>query len=276
MVGERAMHRNGRRLVRTAAAVVVAAASTLVAPAVSQAATGTVYVRGTVTCPDGQPFAGAWVNSSGGKSGFATKEIYPGTAGRMAKVGLVLTSVTLPTTVSLNVGCGLNGTSWRYVYNGLGKVTASASGTVFINLGCTTTSCTTAPRGLAGSITVNPVNDMSQCTYRASAFWRQMAGSYPSWGGNAGWWDDNAPAKGWGVRGWAEPDSIMVWQPSTGGASADGHVGYVANTRVENGVTKVKIYDRNWDPTDRNGVWMTVPSGAKFIRVPPRFTSHNR
>jgi surface antigen len=103
-----------------------------------------------------------------------------------------------------------------------------------------------------------------------------MTGSYPSWSGNAGYWDDNAPTKGWAVRGWPEPDSLMISQPTS--RNLAGHVGYVADTRVYNGVTQVKIYDRNFDfrGTDRNGLWMGVPSGARFIRVPPRFTPYNR
>jgi hypothetical protein len=245
-------------------------------PSVAGAATGTVYVRGTVTCPPSDPFVGAWVASSGGKSDFAHKAVYPGTGGQIAKVSLTLASVALPTTVSLNVGCGGSSATWRHVFNGLGKVKASASGTVFINVGCTTASCSVAPRGTAGSTTVNPGADSKQCTYRASAFWKQMTGSFPSWNGDAGAWDNNAPTKRWQVRAWAEPDSLMVWQPWTG--NKYGHVGYVADTRVSSGVTQVKIYDRNWDGVggDRGGVWIGIPSKASFIRVPPRFTTYNR
>lgn len=265
-----------KRVARVGAVTIAAMVITLVTPSVAKAATGTVYVRGSVTCPDGQPFVGAWVNSTGGKSGFASKAVHPNTAGRMAKISLTLSSVALPTTVSLNVGCGGSTSSWRYVYNGVGAVKANGSGTVFINLGCTTSSCSTAARGQAGSTTTNPGADSKQCTWRASEFWKQMTGSYPSWGGNAGYWDNNAPGKGWGVRSWAEPDSLMVWQPTTSNQS--GHVGYVADTRVSNGVTQVKIYDRNSDfrGTDRNGVWLNVPGGARFIRVPPRSTTYNR
>lgn len=238
------------------------------------AATGTVYVRGSVTCPAGQPFAGAWVRGSSGASGFANTRVHPGTGGRMAKVSRKLENVKLPTTVSLNVGCGTRGASgkWRYVFNGLGRVRATGPGTVFVNVGCTTSGCTTAPRGPAGTA-VNLFPDSIQCTYRAAAFWRQMTGSYPSWDGDAGWWDDNS--SGWAKRGWAEPDSLMVWQPGPT-SSRYGHVGYVADTRVASGRTLVKIYDRNWGPSDRQGVWITVPPGARFIRVPPRFTPRNR
>jgi hypothetical protein len=250
----------------TAAMVVVGT------PGRSEAATGTVYVRGSVTCPVGQPFAGAWVNSSAGGSAFADKRVHPGTGGRMARVSRRLDGVRLPTTVSLNVGCGTRGTQWRYVLTGLGKVRATGTGTVFINVVCDTSRCTTVPRGPAGP-SVNPMRDSTQCTHRAAAFWRQMTGSFPSWGGDAGWWDTNSA--GWAKRNWAQPDALMVWQPGPT-SSRYGHVGYVADTRVVAGRTEVEIYDRNWGPSDRQGAWITVPPGAQFIRVPPRFTPYDR
>jgi surface antigen len=112
-----------------------------------------------------------------------------------------------------------------------------------------------------------------------------MTGSYPGWGGNAGFWDDSdrAPRLGWGVRSWPEPDSLMVWQPTAGGV---GHVGYVADVRNSNGAMQVRIYDRNSDNRPYDGKiydrgtatepWITIPSGARFIRVPPRFTINIR
>lgn len=254
----------------------MASAVVLLTAEPSDAATATVYVRGSVTCPTGQPFRGAWVKSSSSGSDWASKSIHPGTSNRMAKISRTLSNVTVPTMVSLNVGCGGETSQWKYVFNGLGNVKATKAGTVFINLDCTTTSCTRAPRGQAGSTTDNPGEDSTQCTWRASEFWKQMAGSYPPWGGHAGYWDDNdnAPRTGWQVRGWAEPDSIMVWQPAT--LPPYGHVGYVADTRVSNGVTQVKIYDRAAGRADRQGAWISVPAGARFIRVPPRFTPYNR
>jgi len=248
----------------------------------ASAATATVYVRGSVTCPEGQQFAGAWVTSSGGGGDFASKAIYPGTGSRMAKISRTLSNISVPSKISLNVGCGIvNGDQWRYVFNGQGAVTAPGTGTVFINLACTTASCTTAARGLPGSTSVNPAAGVGECTYRAAEFWKQMTGSYPGWGGNAGEWDTRArDISHWNIRGWAEPDSLMVWQPGST-SSSFGHVGYVADTRVSSGATQVKIYDRNWDgdPTNvdqRDGVWIGIPAGAQFIRVPPRFDPHNR
>jgi surface antigen len=279
-------------LVRVLLALLVILSTLVVLPsAASAATTGTVYFRGSVTCPEGVPFAGAWVNSSSGKSGWANKTVLPNTSGREAKIGLTISSVALPTTVSLNVGCGTNGTAWKYVYNELGNVKASATGTVFINVGCTTTKCTTAPRGTGGSTSTNPAAESTAstlygqewCTYRAAAFWKQMTGSFPGWGGNAGNWDDpnRAPSLGWQVRSWPEPDSLMVWQPTA--TNRYGHVGYVADVKVENGAAKVKIYDRNWNNRpydgvvyDRSGEWISIPGGARFIRVPPRFTPYNR
>jgi len=194
----------------------------------------------------------------------------------MAKVSRTLSGIALPTTIKLNIGCGGSAEKWRYTFDRVGEVKATGPGTAFINLGCTTTSCTKASKGQAGSTTRNPVTDSKQCTSRASDFWKQMTGSYPAWSGDAGYWDDNAPSKGWTHRAWPEPDSLMVTQPTR--SNSAGHVGYVADVRVSNGTTQVKIYDRNTDfkGTDRNGVWLNLPAGARFIRVPPRFTQHNR
>lgn len=270
--------------------VLVLLAAVFLPAAPARAATATVRFRGSVTCPSGYPFAGAWVESSGGGSGFATNSVMPGTDNRLAIVSRTLTNVTVPTILRINVGCGLkaNGTDWKKVYNGLGRTSASGAGMVFINVSCTTTSCTTAPRGNAGSTTRNPATTTNPadmygqewCTYRASAFWKQMTGSFPSWSGDAGAWDNNAPAQNWAVRSWPEPDTLMIWQPPVGTV---GHVGYVAHVRNNNGTMQVKIYDRNWDGQpynqqlfNRDGKWEAIPAGARFIRVPPRFTTHIR
>jgi hypothetical protein len=153
----------------------VATVATFVTASRAEAATGTVYVRGTVTCPEGQPFMGAWVDNSTGQSDFATKTILSGTAGRMARIGRTLSSVTVPTTVKINVGCGGSTTSWRYVFNGLGNVRATGTGMVFINVGCTTGGCTSGPKG-TGGVATNPAAESNPttlygkewCTYRAS------------------------------------------------------------------------------------------------------------
>lgn len=261
-------------------AVVLAAVmlvSLLGTAAPATAATATVYVRGTVTCPTGEAFVGTWVQSSAGQAGWASWTRLPGTSSRQAVISRTLTNVQLPTTVRLNIGCGGSTSSWKYAYAPVGSVTATAGGTVFINAGCSTSTCNVAPRGTLGP-TATTVTDTTQCTYRADLFWRQMTGRYKPWAADAGAWDDRAPAYGWQVRAWPEPDSLVVWQPYASGAGKYGHVAYVANVRVYNGATQLKIYDRNWSSpgADRNGVWISVPSGAKFIRVPPRFTPYNR
>jgi hypothetical protein len=274
------------RVCRRVAALVLLVTPALVAVSGQPAAatTGTVYVRGTVTCPSGYPFAGAWVNSSTGGSKFAGWTHRNGTDRRMADISLTLSSVALPTTVSLNVGCGTNSSGgWRYVYNGVGQVRATATGTVFINLGCTTTACGIAPKGQLDSRTDNGF-ETKYCTRRGAEFWKQMTGSYTPWRtstgkyGDAGVWDDLAPGTGWAVRAWAEPDSLMIWQGSSDVKDPSGHVGYVARVRNSSSGVEVLIYDRNWngDGADRNAVWVNVPANGRFIRVPPRFTPHNR
>lgn len=98
---------------RIIAVVLVASVAVVQSPHPAAAATGTVYFRGSVTCPEGYPFAGAWVNSSSGKSNWANKTILPGTSGRHARIGLTLSSVTLPTKIKINVGCGTDGSQWK-------------------------------------------------------------------------------------------------------------------------------------------------------------------
>jgi len=97
-----------------------------------------------------------------------------------------------------------------------------------------------------------------------------MTNRFPNWRGDAGYWDDNAAATGWKVEGVPMADSIAVWQPGT--ASAWGHVGYVADTRVSSGVLQMKVYDRNWDGNggNRNGVWLNARSDQRFIVAPPQ------
>jgi surface antigen len=119
------------------------------------------------------------------------------------------------------------------------------------------------------------VFEQTQCTARAADFWKRMTGRYPNWRdstgryGNAGYWDDNAGATGWLIEGVPMADSLAIWQPTS--TNKAGHVGYVADTRVSNGILQMKIYDRNFDfrGTNRNGVWLNYASGMKFIVVPP-------
>jgi hypothetical protein len=115
---------------------------------------------------------------------------------------------------------------------------------------------------------VNVVKDRTQCTYRAAEFWKLMTRRYPNWGGNAGYWDDNARSAGWSVRSWPRINSLFVTQPTS--SNPYGHVGYVADVRVYKGALQMKVYDRNHDfrGSDRNGIWITWTSSMRFI-VPP-------
>jgi hypothetical protein len=127
-------------LLLVSAAIVVAATPGR-AEAAREAATGTVVVRGSVTCPAGQRFAGARVESSTGGGGVADRAVYPNTDGQMAKVSHRLVDVRLPSRVSLTVGCGTQGGRWRHVISGLGNVRATGTGTVVINVACSTDHC---------------------------------------------------------------------------------------------------------------------------------------
>jgi surface antigen len=106
-----------------------------------------------------------------------------------------------------------------------------------------------------------------------------MTGRYPNWGGNAGYWDNNAAATtgtDWTVSSVARPRSLFVIQPTS--SNPAGHVGYVSDARVSSGVVQIRISDRNWNASckdgtqpvyDRTNVWINVATTMRFIVPPP-------
>ena len=147
----------------------------------------------------------------------------------------------------------------------------SSGAILYVNTTCNGTgSCTYFPleNNTPAAPTTNPVSNTSLATWRAAEYWHLMTSRYPNWGGNAGAWDDNAKATGWTVESWPRVNSLFVAQPATG--QPTGHVGYVADVRVYNGLVQLRVYDRNADlhGTDRNGAWINFSSSMRFI-VPP-------
>jgi len=238
----------------------------------SAAAGATVDLRGSIACPAGKNIVGAWVNSSGGGAGWLSRTGYPG-APTIARVGRRL-ETTLPTTISASVGCGGSSSSWGSS-SPTPAVKVAAASTLHYNVECAAVgSCRTFRNddNDPPSPATNPTADSTQCTYRASEFFKIMTGRHRNFYGDAGTWDTAAANVGWEIRSWPRPDSIAIWQPNQAGASSAGHVGYVADTRVASGVLQMKIYDRNWigPGEDRNGVWVPFAAGMKFIVAAPR------
>jgi hypothetical protein len=236
----------------------------------SSSTTATYRVYGTVACPSAMPVVGVWMRSTGGGSQFLSWTPYPG-ASSIARIYKAFTT-NLPTSIYLNVGCGGKPAKWRSSSR-TPTVSVSSGSVLYLNTECNGLgSCAYFPKenNTPPAPSYNPAADSTQCTWRAAEFWKKMTGRYPNWRGNAGYWDDNAATTGWAKRSWPRPDSLAVWQPTA--SNPAGHVGYVADTRVSNGVLQMKIYDRNYDfrGTDRNGVWLNFVRGMKFIVVPPR------
>lgn len=259
------------RTLRSSLVLIVLAISTVVFASGASAAPATVHLRGTVACPSGRPVVGVWVQSSGGGSGFANWSRYPG-ASTVAKFSRTM-STNPGTTLYLNVGCGGSTATWGSSSRTPSvKFAAGAGKTLYYNVECGSVGkCSMFP--MENNTPAAPARnslDPKQCTKRASDFWKEMTGRFHNWAGHAGSWDDNAAATGWAVRSWPRPDSLIVWQPNQAGAGSVGHVGYVSDTRVSSGKLQMKVYDRNWGGSDRNGVWVNFVSGMKFIVPPPR------
>lgn len=249
------------------AGVVAFAAGLVVQPGAAQAETA-FRVRGTVICPNGKIVVGVTVQSTSGGGGPATVSRYPG-AGVVARFSRIFPT-NLPSTVFLDVGCGGTESAWAST-NRTPSTSVPAGTILYLNTTCNGTgSCTYFPleNNTPAAPTTNPVQNTSQATWRAAEYWHLMTSRYPNWSGNAGAWDDNAKATGWTVESWPRVNSLFVAQPATG--QPTGHVGYVADVRLHDGLLQLRVYDRNADlhGTDRNGAWINFSSSMRFI-VPP-------
>ena len=109
----------------------------------------------------------------------------------------------------------------------------------------------------------NPYEDSTQCTYRAWELAAQAGHRLPAFG-NAADWRQGAIAAGYEVSDTLTPacvDSVAVWGPGVGGASAYGHVGWVTQVRGD----QFLVEDRNWIPATDDTRWVTWQPGMSFI-----------
>jgi len=75
----------------------------------SSSTTAGLSVSGEVTCPDGQPVDGVWINSSGGGSNYARWRA----ASRSSATYSTWLQTSTPTAISLHVGCGGSTVDWK-------------------------------------------------------------------------------------------------------------------------------------------------------------------
>jgi hypothetical protein len=210
------------------------------------------------------------MNSTGGGSGWTSFTKYPGRP-HVARYSRTF-STNLPSSISLNVGCGGTPQKWGSSSSTPAKKVTSGA-ILFMNARCTPSAGTCGFPPLENDTpkapSFNPATQYGtdECTYRASEFWKTMTGRFPNWPGNAGFWDTNAAATGWRVEGVPMADSIAILTQGD-----PGHVGYVADTRVSSGKLQMKIYDRNKinDGKDINGQWRDYTSAMRFIVAPPQ------
>jgi surface antigen len=75
-----------------------------------------------------------------------------------------------------------------------------------------------------------------QCTYWADYEYHRLTGYAVTWSGNASYWAIGAAGAGWTVSSAPKVYSIIVLQPGTQGAGADGHVGVVEGINSDGSV----------------------------------------
>ncbi|MFJ8961487.1 CHAP domain-containing protein [Lentzea sp. NPDC102401] len=85
-----------------------------------------------------------------------------------------------------------------------------------------------------------------QCTWGAYEKFHENTDLWPLIGGNAKDMNDNAAARGWTVVLDAEPRSLVVFEPGVHGADPTyGHVSWVDEVFIENGVKKIRVTETN-------------------------------
>lgn len=93
--------------------------------------------------------------------------------------------------------------------------------------------------------------------------------AYPAWGGNAGWWDNNAPASGWPVQSMPTSHSVVVFEPNTNGASTLGHVAWSDAVQARSDGVWIHITEMNWTGFNRvSSRWVRHSTGMSYIPAP--------
>lgn len=222
-------------------------ASTVAAP---PAGAATPTVSGSVSCSNGQPVRGVWVQSSAGGSKWASWWAFPGRPTE-AYFSASLSFGATSSSIQLHVGCGGTTSSW-WSTNLTPTISVSSSRTV--NASCSSTqsgrrtSCTFPPKG---QTTTYNQGIAGYCTWGAYDKWRAATGYYPNIGGNAIAMDDNAAAKGWRVTTMPAKRAMIVFNTGT-----FGHVGWVTNIRRSStGKVLIDIVEMNY------GSWVDAANG---------------
>ena len=250
----------------TAAAAPVSEASTTSTSTATTGTSTTVTVRGTAVCASGRGVVGVRIESSIAGSAVATLTAMPGKP-NVGWFTLALPYSGTATDITPVVGCGGTGDNWA---SSSRPATVTISSDYIYNVRCSDggdRTCTPAPLARRNS---RNWFYAGQCTWGAAEMWKKSTGTYPSWGGDARLWADNARTHGFRVSRVPHAGSLVIWPAGTGGAGSMGHVAWVKSVWVNNGVTYFKVREMN-----RTGLWqwserqVRLESYMEFIGAPP-------
>jgi surface antigen len=221
------------------------AALAMLALALPAAADAAVTVSGTVRCATGAKVVGVWVQSSGGGSRFAERWGFPGNVSVNGYRATVNSG-----SVELHVGCGGEPSKWASD-QWTPKVTVSASRN--LNATCSGAAGTfarvTCSFPARPNLTAPSTNTFAAgyCTWYAADKWRKATGKYPSWSGDAKYWNERAAAQHWTVIGIPAPRSVVVFEPGVQGANKTyGHVAWVNSVSYRSDGWYVNISEMNF------------------------------
>jgi len=211
---------------------------------------------------------GIWVQSSGGGSRFASRWGYPGNAAVAGYSASVNSGA-----VELHVGCGGSPSKWASD-QWTPRLTASASR----NLNATCSGAAGTFGRIACSFPARPnltapsINTFAEgnCTWYAADKWRRATGKYPSWSGDAKYWNEHAAAQHWTVTGAPAPRSVVVFEPGVQGASKIyGHVAWVNSISYRSDGWYVNVTEMNFTGSGQiSSRTVKNVSGMSYIWAP--------
>jgi len=234
----------------------------------ASASAAAITISGTVRCPSGAAVVGIWVQSSGGGSRFASRWGYPGNAAVAGYSASVNSGA-----VELHVGCGGSPSNWASD-QWTPRLTASASR----NLNATCSGAAGTFGRIACSLPARPnltapsINTFAEgnCTWYAADKWRRATGKYPSWSGDAKYWNERAAAQHWTVTGAPAPRSVVVFEPGVQGASKIyGHVAWVNSISYRSDGWYVNVTEMNFTGSGQiSSRTVKNVSGMSYIWAP--------
>jgi surface antigen len=236
------------RVRRYAGAFIVSLISTagVLAYAAPAQASSTITISGVVHCHGGA-VEGVWVASSGGGSGFA--DVYSFKTGKNdgssdnVRYSRKVTA-TLPTSITLHVGCGGSTASWKTVNYSVTPKGVRASGV--LNAFCGNDQAKGPCNWPAkGKTTTYNLGEPKQCTWQAIQDFHASDAIWPYWTGDAGTWHTTAKANGWSVT--TVPMSKAI-------VEMPGHVAWVMrlNTTSAGAFVGIHVHEMNYDGTASN------------------------